>query len=318
MDTIVYNSVELEHIISSPGEQGPPGPTVTKEMLGLENVTNESKATMFNNPTFTGIATSDIFKLSGGVGTQGEISWNPNEETLDVVQNGAVLQLGQEMQTHVRNNTGSTILNGMCVMATGSLGNSGRISIAPMIGNGSIESKYFIGVATEDIIAGDDGKVTVFGKVRGIKTDGYGTTGTEGVDYEIWNDGEVLWVHPTIPGGFTKHAPTAPKTKLAAAFVLSAHGNNGTIMVRANEGSSLHESHDVEITNVSSNDLLQYNSTLNRWENKSVAILKGISTAIGDPPDNSSLSFTLLSNSQLQIKVRGTDGVIRSTTLNLI
>jgi hypothetical protein len=50
-------------------------------------------------------------------------------------------------------------------------------------------------------------------------------------------------------------------------------------------------------------------------------LISGISTvglgATSTPPNNSQLSFELISNTQLRFKVRGTDGVLRSSTITL-
>ena len=158
----------------------------------------------------------DSLQLRGGTGTQGTFSWNADEETVDLIQNGAVLQLGQEVQTHVRNATASTIGNGKVVMVTGTIGASGRITVG--LYDGVSEVKYILGVCTEGIVAGDDGKVTHFGKIRGIDT-------------SAWNEGDLLY--PTTNGDFTNVAPTSG-VKLALAIVITKHATNGTIMVRAN------------------------------------------------------------------------------------
>lgn len=155
-------------------------------------------------------------QLLGGTGTQGTMTWNADEETVDVVQNGAVLQLGQETQVHVRNNSGSSIADGKVVMATGTLGVSGRITAG--LYDGTSDVKYVLGVATETIADGDDGKVTNFGKIRGINT-------------SAWNEGDVLYT--TTAGGLTNVAPTAG-VKLAVAMVITKHAINGVIMVRVN------------------------------------------------------------------------------------
>lgn len=159
-----------------------------------------------------------LLRVSGGTGTQGEFSWNVDEETVDLVQNGAVLQLGQELQWHCRNNTSSTIANGTVVMATGTLGASGRITIAPMDLSSKSNAKYILGVTTEDIIAGDDGKVTHIGKVRGIDT-------------SMYTDGTLLYVSNSVPGAFTNVEPSVGSVNLPIAMVISA-ANNGTIAVR--------------------------------------------------------------------------------------
>ena len=153
------------------------------------------------------------FQFTGGVGTQGTMSWNADEETVDLIQNGATLQLGQETQVHARNNTASTIPNGTVVMATGTLGASGRITIAPY--TQGVEVKYIIGVTTEDIAAGTDGKVTNFGKVRNVNT-------------SAWNDGDVLFVADN--GAMTNVEPATGMVN-AIAFVIHA-ATNGTLMVR--------------------------------------------------------------------------------------
>jgi hypothetical protein len=164
--------------------------------------------------------TTGSVQFTGGTGTQGTVSWNADEETLDLIQDGATLQLGQEVQWHCRNNTASTIANGTPVMATGTLGASGRITIAPMGSTTQSNAMYFIGVATEDIAAGTDGKVTHFGKVRGVDTSGF-------------SEGAVLYLDPTTDGAFTATEPTSGM-HIAAAFVVNSHAVNGTLAVRVN------------------------------------------------------------------------------------
>jgi hypothetical protein len=185
---------------------------------------------------------------------QGQFAWNADEETADLCQNGATLQLGQEVKYHCRNNTASTITDGTAVMATGTLGNSGRITIAPMVADGTVEPRFYLGVTTEDIPAGEDGKVTHFGKVRGIDTSAY-------------SDGDVLWCDPATPGALTATQPAAPNLKIATAFVISAH-SNGTLFCRANAGIDLHNNHRVQVSSLTDGDILTWDNTDNRWENK--------------------------------------------------
>jgi len=191
-------------------------------------------------------------------GEQGKVAWNSDEETLDLIQNGATLQVGQEIHIHVKNQTGSTITDGTVVMATGTLGTSGRITVAPMVADGSIEPKYLLGVATETIPDGEDGKVTTFGKVRGLDTSSF-------------SEGAVLFCDPSVAGGFTATKPQAPNLKLPIAFVINSHANNGTIFIRIQTGTDLNENHHVEITSPTDGQALIYNSSLNRWENENIS-----------------------------------------------
>lgn len=154
----------------------------------------------------------------------GQMAWNIDENTVDLGLNGATLQIGQEQLVRVRNNTGSTIVNGTAVMATGTLGNSGRVTVAPANINGS-SYKYMLGVVTESIAAGADGFCTVFGKVRGIQTNGanYG---------ETWVDGDVIYVKDSDGGALTKVVPVGTQVKLPIAIVIKSHGTNGTLFIR--------------------------------------------------------------------------------------
>lgn len=154
----------------------------------------------------------------------GQMAWNIDENTVDLGLNGATLQIGQEQLVRVRNNTGSTIVNGTAVMATGTLGASGRITVAPANINGS-SYKYMLGVVTESIAAGSDGFCTVFGKVRGIQTNG----ANHG---ETWVDGDVIYVKDSDGGALTKVVPTGTQVKLPIAIVIKAHGTNGTLFIR--------------------------------------------------------------------------------------
>ena len=53
------------------------------------------------SPVDGGAVTFSSVQLTGGTGTQGTMSWNSDEETIDVINNGSVNQLGQETVYHV-------------------------------------------------------------------------------------------------------------------------------------------------------------------------------------------------------------------------
>jgi hypothetical protein len=173
-----------------------------------------------------GAVSVDEVQFTGGTGDQGTLSWNTDEETLDLIQNGAVLQIGQEIHVHCKNQTGSLIKNGTPVMAVGTLGSSGRILISPMVGSSISNSKYLIGITTEDIGNGEDGKVTTFGKIRGLDTtDTSIFTGTI-------SDGDVLYIDPVNTGKLTNTEPQDTELDMPVAFVIKASSNQGTLMVR--------------------------------------------------------------------------------------
>lgn len=167
-------------------------------------------------------------QFTWGTGTQGTVSWNNDEETLDLIQNGATLQLWQEIQWHCRNNTGVLIPNGTPVMATGTIGNSGRITIATMASTVKANARYYLGIATEDIADWDDGKITHFWKVRWINTTWALSFGW----LETWNDWDVLYLDTAHDGYLTKVEPTT-WMNIPTAYVIHSHAN-WTIAVRVN------------------------------------------------------------------------------------
>ena len=169
---------------------------------------------------------TDVNKLNLSVDTNltagvGQMTWNPNERTVDIgLDNNVVLQTGQETLALVRNGTAATIANGTIVMMTGSVGNSGRLVVAPY--DGVSDASLILGVTTEPIAAGADGFVTSYGKIRGIDT-------------SMWSDGDVLYVNN---GGFS----TTPTSKLNMKIAVVVHSHtNGTLMVRVNGYSQVKE-----------------------------------------------------------------------------
>ena len=207
---------------------------------------------------FTSDVTVDNVQFKGGTGTQGEMSWSTDEETVKLIMDGTTLYMGQDTFVHVRNNTASIITKGTAVYATGTLGASGRITVAPMIADGTIPGRLFIGLAAEDIAIGVDGQVITFGKIRQIDTTAY-------------NDGDVLWLSPTVSGGLTATEPTAPNLKIATAFVIHA-ANNGTLMVRAEQGNDLHSDQRVQVSGLTNGDVLTWDNTNQRWQNAQPAL----------------------------------------------
>jgi hypothetical protein len=207
--------------------------------------------------------TSDILvdsvQFDGGTGTQGTVTWDVDEQTLELVYNSAVLHVGQDMLYQVRNGTASQITKGTVVMATGTIGNSGKITIGPMDGTSVANAKFLLGIATENIAAGADGKVTSFGKIRQLNTASY-------------VDGDVLYVSTATAGALTKTEPISG-LKLPIAFVIHAH-SNGTLMVRAGNGSAIRDQHDVTLTSIATNDILMRDGA--NWVNKTPAQVRDI------------------------------------------
>lgn len=156
----------------------------------------------------------------------GSLFWSNSDQTLDLVHPGGVVQqIGQETYGYVRNNTGTLIPDGTAVRFAGAEQNGeARLLVAPMQANNEFPTLYVFGITTQDIPDGEDGRVTVWGKVRGLDT-----TGQNG---ETWNVGDILYVDPDDAGGLTSVRPTAPDNVIPIAAVLSVDSEAGEIFVR--------------------------------------------------------------------------------------
>ena len=194
------------------------------------------------------------------------ITWNNSDGTLDVeLSNNVVLQVGQETLYQVRNQSGSTILNGTAVYCTGVTAGSGRMEISPAIG--TLDPVTFLGLATQDISNGVNGFVTHFGYTRGLDTRGTEPSSIA-VGDENWAVGDKLYVHPTVAGKLTKVEPQAPYVKICVASVIVRHQSTGVLFVRPTTNLDIKKLSDVQIGTLANNDLISYNNTNGRWENK--------------------------------------------------
>ena len=192
------------------------------------------------------------------------VQWNRDDGTMDVgLYGGSVLQVGQETMFYSKNTSGALIANGTPVMFTGTVGASGKLTFGLAVADGSVPADYMMGVTTQDIDDNAFGYVTAFGLVRGFNTTGapYG---------EVWADGDLLYFDPATPGTWTNIQPAAPNINVPVAVVINAGGGgSGSIFVRMKVSESLNRLQDVYINGTPSDfDVLLYDSTQSRWENK--------------------------------------------------
>jgi hypothetical protein len=246
--------------------------------------------------TFPTVVGTDGQYLSVTDAAAGQLDWT-NIGDIDGLKSNFVYY-------DAKNSTGSTIPIGTAVMAVGTDGNSGHILIAPMQANGTVEPKYFIGVADDNINNGQIGKVVHLGVIDKVNTNAF-------------SDGDVLWCDPTTPGGFTTTEPEAPAVKLAAAIVLNS-ATNGKLLVRVQGNEGLHELHDVHIEDVSNGQGLIWDAVQGYWKNGDLASGGSAASTLTVEKneytgDGSTVVFTLTSSvqseSQTQVYI---DGVYQS------
>jgi hypothetical protein len=158
----------------------------------------------------------------------------------------------------VKNQTGSTITKGSIVYANGTVGASGRITVAKFIANGTIDAKYLLGITAHDLSNGEDGYVISFGKIRQVNTDTFAA-------------GAILYPSPTTAGVWTDVEPVAPDLDMPIGFCINSSSNNGTIAIRVASGYSLNELHNVAISSPVEKSSLYYSGGL--WRDTTAALL---------------------------------------------
>jgi hypothetical protein len=206
---------------------------------------------------------------------EGDVYYNTTNDAVKVYANGAWAAIGFDGGAStssvylVRNNTGSTILKGTLVSASGAE-SSGRIDVEPFAAVGGINSELTVmGMATANISNGVNGEVISFGTLTGIDTRG-DTSSAIAVGDETWAEGDILFAHPTVAGKLTK---VRPQHDLAVAFITVRHASTGQIAVRIVPGNNhLEWMHDVLIDGTpADNEVLAYDTTSGLWKNQTAA-----------------------------------------------
>jgi hypothetical protein len=150
-------------------------------------------------------------------------------------------------------------------------GSSGTLPIiAKAQANAESTSTGTYGVVQNDISNNSNGYVVVIGNLAALDTSAY-------------TAGAILWLSPTVAGGYTTTKPVAPNHAVYVGIVTRSHPNQGTIEVKIQNGYELEELHNVLITSAANNDGLFWESATSLWKNKS------ISTVLGYTPANASL-----------------------------
>lgn len=156
------------------------------------------------------------YKLTDGWSMQeGRSGWNDEDKTLEIgLDQGSVLQIGQEIHVRATNKSGVDITDGAVVYVDSAQGNRPTIMLAS---DTSVYALLTLGVATQDIDDNDIGYVTIVGLVRGYDTRGF-------------DPGDVLWLG-TTPGSLVNVRPSAPNTAVTLGVALNST-EDGIIAVR--------------------------------------------------------------------------------------
>ena len=180
----------------------------------------------------------------------GDVRYSPESKTLEVkVSDTVSIQLGQEMQTRVKNDAGVQINNGQLVYIDSASGANPLAKIASTT-DADIAQRTF-GMATENIASNGFGAITTEGLVRDIDTSAFA-------------EGAMLWLG--INGAVTNIEPVAPTQKISVGMVLRSNVNSGVIYVKIRAIARNQKLSDVYAPTLTGGDVLRWNSTNLRFE----------------------------------------------------
>lgn len=200
----------------------------------------------------------------------GTFWYDSSTETLNFQQNNITQQVGEEILLYGKASSAINDSPLQIIYQTGAVGASGVITFAPTV-SGITDANLILGCATEAIATNGFGRITTYGTVHNITTNGtaYG---------ETWADGDVIWYNP-VTGNPTKTKPTAPNIKVQLGIVTHAgNGGSGSFQVLIRTGSELGGTDsNVNIISATGGQLLSYDQTNAYWKNINLTDGTGIS-----------------------------------------
>jgi hypothetical protein len=266
------------------------GSTVSQDLDSVLTAGNNAGANDIdmNNNDLLNVDKISFFTGTTDTGGVAQFVWNDADGTLDLGLKGgsATLQLGQENIVRVVNKTVPLInllaSNYQAVVIAGATGQ--RLSVKLAKADGDANSAGTLGLVVENIAANQEGFIVTVGLVKKINTTG-------ALQGETWNDGDVLYLSPTVFGGITNIKPVAPNHLVVIGYVEYAHNVNGKIYVKVDNGYELNELHDVAYPTVPAVGEILARGT-NRWENKT------FSAALGYTPASAARNITVNGTTQ--------------------
>jgi hypothetical protein len=211
----------------------------------------------------------------------GQVGWNADVGTLDIgLYNGTILHSGQQTLYWVK--ADETITVGDVVQFNGVAGFTPKVkkAVPSEINN---NPTLIMGIASANIANEANGYITTFGMLKGVTTTGLSL-------------GDILFYNSNTnasAGTLTTTQPEAPNAKIQLAAVVresTGGGLNGELLVRVQTPVSLKDDSSVQFTNVANGEVLAFNGTANRWENKEVVSL-GLNVALTNIANDQYLAY---------------------------
>jgi hypothetical protein len=217
--------------------------------------------TQLGDVIITSAANNDVLKYNGSNWVNTQLYTGTVAQYIDgtgAYQTFPTLLSSDRLVTNVRNTSGATITKGTVVYLNGSSGTLPTIAKAQANAESTSTGTY--GVVQDNIANNANGYVVVIGNLTALDTSAY-------------NAGDILWLSPTVAGGYTTTKPVAPNHAVYVGIVTRSSNTQGTIEVKIQNGYELDELHNVLITSVANNDVLVYETASSLWKNKAFSTL---------------------------------------------
>lgn len=161
---------------------------------------------------------------------------------------------------YVTNAESITITKGQPVYAFGGQGDRLKVKLA--YNTLDATSAQTVGlVVSSSIGANQKGLIMLNGQLDGLSI----------FPTSTWADGDPVYLGATA-GSITKIKPHAPNHLVYLGFVTTANnGSAGRMYVRVQNGYEMDELHDVQISGLADNDIIQYDLATDLWQNKSLS-----------------------------------------------
>ena len=183
----------------------------TSPVLGGNLDANDKKIEAVDLFNFTNSPTASLTNIA-------DVNYNSTYDTLKLKNDTGEILVGQTNEIYVTNGTGGAFSAHQAVYKTSV--SAGKIAVGYMIADGTIDATDYLGITTELIGKGGDGKVITFGRLDGINTSSYSA-------------GDILYVSSSSYGGFTSTKPSGSNLAIATGIVLTS-SSSGSIWVNAN------------------------------------------------------------------------------------